>query len=311
VNFGSVVVGSSATRQIILLNQTNTTLVAPGPLVTGAGFVLTGQSPGGALVQPTSSVAFNVQFSPTADGVAGGLLALGDRTYPLTGTGVQPPLPQPLISLSLPQPDSAQQGAVAINLATPSQTSGTGTVTLTFLPAIPLADTVADPGIAFASSGQSATFTVSPGDTQGHFGAALTAPFQTGTTTGTLTITAQLGGNTVRQSVTILPAIVGVTAAQGLRSPGAIEVDLTGFDNTRSAGQLAFTFFDPAGNAIGSGAIPADGAAIFAAYFQSSAGGTFELKAVFPVVGDLSQITAFQAAVTNSAGSTTTSRISF
>jgi hypothetical protein len=88
-------------------------------------------------------------------------------------------------------------------------------------------------------------------------------------------------------------------------------VDLTGFDNTRTAGRLSFTFFDPTGNVIGSGPISADGTALFATYFQSSAGGTFELKAVFPVTGNFSQISEFQAAVTNSAGSATTTRLSF
>jgi hypothetical protein len=310
-NFGSVTLGAAATLQITLLNQTNSVLIAPGPIVTGAGFALSGPSPGGAPVQPTASVGFAVQFTPTASGLVTGQLAIGDRTYPLIGTGVAPALPQPQISLSLPQPDSAQQGTVAINLATPSQTSGTGTVTLTFLPTIPLADSVADPGIAFASSGQSATFTVSPGDTQGHFSTGLTAPFQTGTTAGTLTVTAQLGGTATQQSVTILPAVVGVTAARGVLSTGSIEVDLTGFDNTRTAGALSFTFFDPSGKALGSGPISADGTSLFASYFKSSAGGTFELKAVFPVAGDFSQISEFQAAVTNSAGSATTTRISF
>jgi hypothetical protein len=311
VSFGAVALGSVATLHITLLNQTNAILSAPVPQVTGAGFALSGLPPGEAVVDPTGSVGFDVQFSPTADGVAGGLLAIGDRSYPLTGTGVEPALPQPRISLSLPRPGSAQQGTVAVNLAAASQTSGTGTVTLAFLPAPSLTGADADPGIAFASTGLSASFTVSPGDTVGHFGSGLTAPFQTGTTAGTLTITAQLGGDSDQQSVAILPAVVGVTAAQGLRSAGAIEVDLTGFDNTRSAGLLAFTFFDAAGNALAPGAIPADGTAIFAAYFQSSAGGTFALKAVFPVAGDTGQIAAFQAAVTNAAGAATTPRTSF
>jgi hypothetical protein len=311
VSFGSVTLGSAATVRITLLNQTNAILTAPGPLVSGAGFALSGPSPAGTVVDPTQSVAFAVQFSPTAAGAANGLLTIGQTSYALAGTGLAPALPRPQISLSLPQPDSDQQGTVAINLASASPVSGTGTVTLTFVPAIPATDTVADPGIAFASGGQSVTFTVSSGDTQGHFGTALTAPFQTGTTAGTLTVAAQLGGNTAQQSVAILPAVVGVTAAKGVLSTGTIEVDLTGFDNTRSAGQLSFTFYDPSGNVIGPGAISADGTAIFASYFKTSAGGTFELKAVFPVVGNFSQIAEFQAAVTNSAGSATTTRISF
>jgi len=311
LSFGSVTLGSAATLSITLLNQTDASLIAPGPLVSGPGFALSGPSPAGTVVNPTQSVGFAVQFSPTATGAANGLLTIGQTSYALTGTGVAPALPQPQISLSLPQPDSAQQGAVAVNLASTSLASGTGIVTLTFLPSIPATDTVADPGIAFASGGQSVNFTVSSGDTQGHFGTALTAPFQTGTTAGTLTVTAQLGGNTAQQTVTILPAVVGVTAAQGVLSPGAIEVDLTGFDNTRSAGQLSFTFYDPSGKVIGPGAISADGTALFAAYFQTSAGGTFKLKAVFPAAGNFSQIAEFQAAVTNSAGSATTTRISF
>jgi hypothetical protein len=309
VDFGQVERGAVATHHVLLVNQTSAALTAPGPLVSGADFSLSGPSPGGMLVPSTASVGFDIQFSPTVDGVLAGMLSIGDRTYSLTGTGVEPPLPQPRISLSLPQPGSAQEGSVAVNLASAAQSSGAGTVTMTFLPAPHSA--AADPGIAFASGGQSAAFTVSAGDTQGHFGAQLTAPFQTGTTAGTLTITAQLGSNSDQQSITILPAVVGVTAAQGVRSPGAIEVDLTGFDNTRTAGPLAFTFYDANGNAIGLGAIQADGSASFAQYFQNAAGGTFALKAVFPVVGDATQIKAFQAVVTNSAGAATTARTSF
>ena len=311
VDFGAVSLGATATRHVTMLNQTSVALTAPGPLVTGPGFALSGPSPGGTPVAPTGSVAFDIQFDPTAAGAATGAVSIGARTYALTGTGVVAPLPNPRISLVPPPPGSAQQGAVAVNLDAPSLTAGSGTVTLTFLPAPPLPGATVDAGIAFASGGQSATFTVSPGDTQGHFGAGVTAPFQTGTTAGAVTLTAQLGGNTDEQSIIVLPAPVGVTAVQGVRSPGTIEVDLTGFDNTRTAGPLAFTFFDAAGKAMGTGAILADGTASFAAYFQNAAGGAFALQAVFPVVGDTTQIAAFEAAVTNSAGAATTARVNF
>ena len=310
VDFGSVPQGSTATRHIILLNQTSATLLAPGPLVSGTGFSLSGPSPGGTLVLPAASVTFDIQFSPTADGVAAGALAIGSRSYALTGTGTDPPFPQPHITLALAQPDSAQQGTVTVNLAAASQTSGSGTVTLTFVPAASISGAATDAGIAFASGGQTATFTVSAGATQGQFGTALTLPFQTGTTAGTLTVTAQVGSNSDRQSIAILPAEVGVTGAQGVRSTSAVEVDLTGFDNTRTAGALSFTFYDTEGNAIAP-AIQADGSASFASYFQNAAGGTFELKAVFPVLGNTSQIKSFQAVVTNSAGAATTARTSF
>lgn len=309
VDFGSVPVGQSPTIEILVLNQTSVALTAPGVTVAGSGFSLSGQSPGGIAVKPSASIAFEIQFSPTAAGAATGTLTIGGQRYSLTGSGLVVPFPEPQIVLTLPQQDSAQQGAVAVNLSAPSQISGTGTATLTFLPnaSIPSA---ADPGIAFASGGQSTTFTVFIGATHGAFGGALTMPFQTGTTAGTLTVTVQLGANTVQQSITILPAVVGVTAAQGVRSAGSVEVDLTGFDNTRTAGTLSFTFYDAAGNAIAA-PVQANGSSSFASYFQSSAGGTFELKAVFPVLGDISQIAAFQAAVTNVAGTSTTVRTNF
>jgi hypothetical protein len=310
VDFGSVARGSLATQTVVMLNQTTVSLIAPAPVPAGVGFTLGGPSPGGTLVAPAGSVSFIVQFAPQADGTAAGLLTVGGRTYALTGTGVEPPLPKPKISVALAQPGSAQQGTVTVNLDAPSETSGTGTVTLSFVSALPLG-AATDPGIQFASSGQSAAFTVSPGDTQGNFGTAVTAPFQTGTTEGVLTVTAQLGGVSDRQSIAILPAAVGLTAAQAVRSAGAIEVDLTGYDNTRTAGPLAFTFYDASGRVIGPGAIAADGTATFAAYFQTSAGGTFTLTAIFPVTGATSQVTAFQAMMTNSAGSTTTARTNF
>ena len=102
-----------------------------------------------------------------------------------------------------------------------------------------------------------------------------------------------------------------MTAAQALRSPGSVEVDLTGFDNTRSAGVLSFTFYDASGNAIAPGAIRADSTAGFASYFQGATGGTFLLKAVFPVNGDPNQVKSFDAAVTNSSGTATTARTVF
>jgi len=82
VDFGSVARGAVATAHIVMLNQTGVTLVSPGPLVSGAGFALSGPSPGGALVAPMASVAFDVLFAPATDGVSGGLLTIGVRPCP-------------------------------------------------------------------------------------------------------------------------------------------------------------------------------------------------------------------------------------
>ena len=307
IDFGTLVLGASSSRDIVLLNQTHTPLIAPVPSVSGAGFSLVVSTAGGTLVPPGGSVTFQIQFAPAADGVLAGTLSLDSRAYSLTGTGVDPPLPQPRISITLPRAESAEQGTVAIHLSAAAQSGGAGTVTLGF---VPIANAPADPAIAFASGGQSAAFTVGAGDTEGHFGSGLAMPFQTGTTAGTLTVSVQLGANTDQQSIAIAPAAVGFDAARGTRLAGSVEIDLTGFDNTRSAGALSFTFFDASGNPIGA-PVPADGSDAFASYYRNSAGGAFALKAVFPVVGNASQIAAFQAVLTNSAGTAATLRVNF
>jgi hypothetical protein len=309
VDFGSVERGSSTVRHFAVANQTAVVLTAPAIAVSTGDFALSGAAPGGLAIQPGQTADFYVQFSPTATGTRTGSLVIGDSTYALTGTGVEPPLPKPRLSISLPQALSAQQGAVTVTLDATSRTSGSGTLTLDFQPG---PGAKADAAIAFASGGRTATFTVAPGDTQGHFGDQLTAPFQTGTTAGALVFTVQLGGVTDQQTIAILPASVGITLVQGMRSAAGVEVRVTGFDNTRTAGALTFTFFDAAGNAVAPGAIHSDATANFASYFQNSdLGGVFLLRAVFPVTGDPSQVGAFQVQFANSAGTAQTARTAF
>ena len=309
VDFGSVVLGVSLARHFALANQTAVVLTVPAITVPASDFALSGGAPSGLAVPPGHTADFYVQFAPTATGARTGSLVIGNTTYALIGTGVQPPLPNPVLSIDLPQALSAQQGAVTVTLDAASRTSGSGTLTLVFQPAPGLTD---DAAIVFVSGGRTAAFTVSPGDTQGYFGAQLTAIFQTGATAGALTFTVQLGGVTAQQTIAILPTTVGITSVQGVRSTAGIQVQVTGFDNTHSAGPLTFTFFDAAGNAIAPGAISANATASFSSYFQNSGmGGVFLLTAVFPVTGNPSQIGAFQVQIANSAGTAQTARTVF
>ena len=298
IDFGPAVRGTSTPFQITVENHTALELAMPPIAVHGNGFSLHGPSPAGDLLQPLQSDNFDLLFAPPAAGPYSGTLTAGDRTFALAGVGIDPPLPKPLLSLDLPQPISGQQGTVRVALDAASQVAGSGTLTLDFQGA-------ADPAVAFAAGGRSISFAVAPGDTQ-----AIAAPFQTGTTAGALVFTATLGGATARQTIAIAPAPVAISAAEASRTAGGLTVQLTGFDNTRTAGALAFTFFDRAGNAIPPAPIPAT--ADFPAFFQTSdLGGLFLLNAVFPVNGDASQIVAFQVQLTNSAGSSTTARTSF
>jgi hypothetical protein len=299
VDFGSVVRGSGAQRRITIRNETPLALTIPAISVQGAAFALLGTAPSGQALQPLQGGEFTIMFTPRTTGALRGSLTLGDRSYPLLGTGIDPPLPKPTVSLDLKQAASAQQGALIVRFDAPAQTGGAGIATLEF-------HGPTDVAIAFASGGRSATFPIAEGDVQA------VLPFQTGTTAGVLTFTAQIGGSSDQQSVTIAPVPPGIATAQGVRSAGTVEVRITGFDNTRSLGTLSFTFYDATGNPIAPGAIRADAAADFARYFADSGlGGVFLVRAVFPVTGDATLVVSCEATLTNSAGTAKTPRTSF
>ncbi len=303
VDFGSVELGAAVSRHFVIANQTGVALGIPAISVAGAGFSLAGIAPSGGVLQPQQTSGFDVQYQPTVAGASTGSLLIGGRAYTLTGTGAAIALPTPSLQVVPAQPRSGQQGTLTVTFDAPARTSGTGNVALEFQPQ-PAGAT--DPAIQFAAGGQNVSFPVSPGDTQASF------PFQTGTTAGTLSFTVTLGANSDRKTIAIAPDAVNLTASQGVRSAGTVEVRLTGFDNTRSVSRLTYTFFDTSGNAIAPGALPVDSSADFARFFQSSdAGGNFQLRAVFPVTGDSSKIAAFEAQIVNSAGTAGTSRVTF
>jgi hypothetical protein len=298
-DFGSVVSGSSVQRTFTVANVTAQVLIVPAISVRGAGFALVDIPPSGQALAPQQSGTFTVVFTPRATGQSQGTLVFGDRSYTLVGAGADPPLPKPFITVDLKQVASAQQGTVVIRFDTPARSSGNGTLTLDFRGP-------ADSTVGFASGGRTAGFTVAPGDTQ------VAIPFQTGTTAGTLVFTALLGGATDQLSVVVPNAPPGISGTQGQRAPSSIEVDVTGFDNTRTLGNLTFTFYDSSGSVLTPGSIQADASANFGKYFAASdLGGSFVMRALFPVTGDTSRITACDVTLTNSAGFTKAPRISF
>jgi hypothetical protein len=297
LDFGSVVAGQSSERRIIILNETALLLTVPAISLQGADFVLRETAPSGQTLGPRQGGEFTIVFKPQNTGARQGSLALGDRNYPLSGTGVGPPLPKPSVSVDLKQAASAQQGALIVRFDAPAQTTGVGTASMDFSGA-------PDPAIVFASGGRSVTFPIAQGDT------STVLPFQT--TAGVFTFAVQIGDSTDRQSVTIGAVPPQITAIQGLRTTGGLEIRVTGFDNTRSLGPLTFTFYDVAGAPIAPGTLRADASGDFASYFNgSSLGGVFLLRAVFPVNGNASGVVSCEATLANSAGTAKTQRSFF
>jgi hypothetical protein len=300
IDFGSVEAGSTVSRRVTVTNLTASPLPLPIPSVTGDAFFLP-SPPVPMLMSPAQSTEFEIVFRPTGAGAWSGSLQIDDRAYSLTGMSLALPVPRPTLAINLPDPQSARDGSIAISFDAPSRSAGSGSITLDFTP---LAKGASDPAIQLGIVGRWLPFTIAPGDT-----ALPAVNFQTGTTAGTIGFTVELGGVTDRKTVVIPAAPVAILSAQATRIAGAIDVRITAFDNTRTAGAVTFTFFDSTGATY---AIPLDYTADFASYFAiSDAGGAFLLHSVFPVSGDAAKITEFAVQMTNAAGSATTGRVKF
>ncbi|PYT32993.1 MAG: hypothetical protein DMG58_08950, partial [Acidobacteria bacterium] len=92
-------------------------------------------------------------------------------------------------------------------------------------------------------------------------------------------------------TLTIPPAIVGLDATQAQRTSAGLDLRVTGFDNTRTASKITFTFFDQGGTTLSPGAITVDGFAAFQQFFAASdLGGVFALHAFISVMGNPAQV---------------------
>ena len=188
---------------------------------------------------------------------------------------------------------------------------GTGDLRMEFQPAVPTGPD--DPAIQFVETGARAiAFSAAEGDTHGRFGEPADTILQTGTTAGTLLLTARMGATTETLSLIIPAAAVGLDSVRATRTGTGVDVSISGFDNTRTASQIAFTFFDASSAPVGAGAIRVDAGGDFRRYFESTAaGGAFQVRASFPIAGNASQVSAVEVEVTNSAGVARSERIRF
>ncbi len=310
VNFGSVAVGSKQTQGFLLSNAGSASITVGTLTVSGAAFTGPIGLSAPVQLQPGQTATFQVTFTPQSGTLAQGVLTVDSRTFNLTGQGLAAPLPSATINFASTVGGSAQQNSVSISLASASQVSGTGTLTLSFQPSV--SGVTDDPAVQFLSGPlRMATVTIAPGDTTAEIGGQPSIAFQTGTTAGTITFTLTLENNTPQQvTLTILPAQITLASFTAVRQLGAINVAFSGFDNTYSASQLQFTFYDLKGVALAQGPISVSATTQFHQYFATTqAGGSFALLAAFPVSGDTTQVGYVMAELTNSAGTVTAQQI--
>lgn len=310
VNFGNVVINQTKTLSFLLSNSYSSTLTVNSVTVSGVGFSEAAGASFPLQIGPGQSATFQVTFAPVTGTGYQGTLTIDGQAFALQGQGLDPPLPGASLVLASTVGASAQQNSLSIPLSSASQINGSGTLAMSFQSSV--AGVSDDPTIGFLSGAlRQASVTIAPGASSAMIDGQQSIAFQTGTTAGTIAFTLTLeNGATEEVSLTIPPSPVILDSESAVRELGSIQVSLSGFDNTYSASQLAFTFYDINGNALPQGAIDVNAASDFQNYFSSGqAGGAFSLLATFQVTGNTDEIGYVTAQITNSLGVTAAQQI--
>jgi hypothetical protein len=270
--------------------------------VTGAAFQISTASKAPFTIPAGGAITFAVNFTPSAAASYTGSLAIETRTYVLTGAGFNAPLPTPLLEFDSGSAQSGQQRSLTMRLPTAASSSASGNVNLVFVPNTTVVTN--DTTVMFLATGtRSLPFSVTQGSTLISIGGQTSATFQTGTTAGQIRFTLS-GISTVGDATTTLTipaAPVSIDTATATRRSGDLDIQLTGFDNTYSAGVMTFTFSDISGHALPP--IHADFTQDFRTFFtKTQAGSMFQVRVSFPVTGDPSGIGSVDVQLSNSSG---------
>ncbi len=300
--FGRAEGGSSIYLRFRIENPSSDVLTARSVVVSGGPFRLDGAPATPITLNPREMVVFGVYFEPLTAGIYLGQLAVDERTFVLDGVGLHPPFPAPELNFDRQTYRSGQQGRISVRLAGASAFSGTGEVGIAFQPAIEGATD--DPAVQFLlNSSRSVPLSVKAGESAALFGGNSEAVFQTGTTAGLIVFTVRLGTHVKEATVTLPPEPVAIDSGRYNRIATGIELKIAGFDNSQSASQVAFQFFDVKGRPLASEPIRVTVEKPFREYFRNNrVGGMFSLLASFPVAGDPSLLGSVDVELTNQVG---------
>lgn len=312
IDLGKITLGQSNNCTLALRNSNAVAVTLSVLALTGSGFQIVQGLRIPLILLPGETAAFIVNFAPPAASAYTGMLTVGSRVFPLTGTGLNPPLPAPILEIDPGAVSSGQQRTLTMRLPGKSPVAASGSVNLSFQPD----GALTDPGVMFLATGaRSISFGIQPGDTQILLGGQPGALFQTGTSSGKLRFTISANVNLAGDPTVVLtipPAPVAIDTATATQRLGNLDINIRGFDNTYSAGGMAFTFYDLAGGVVAPGKISADFAADFRNYFtQTQSGSAFLMRVTFPVTGDAAQIGGVDVQMANAAGTAVVQRLVF
>jgi hypothetical protein len=315
IQFGSLQNGTVHLCNLSVQNSNAQPLVISKISVTGA-FQGSNIQTLPVTLAPGQATTFVIQVTPSCGTTAiQGALVVNTRSYPITGSGLDPLLPKPSITFDAQTFASGEQHALTMTLPSPAVCAVNGLVNLTFVPKVNGAVSD-DAAVEFlAGSTRTLPFRTSANSTQVSINGQSSAMFQTGTTAGKITFTlsqAQINGDPTT-SVVIPPATISLEGATASNQrTGELDVAVEAYDNTYSAGSMSFTFFDSSGKMIGS-PMNADFTSQFKSYFvqQQNTGSAFLMRVSFPVGGNQALVGTVMATLTNAAGQVQTGSLTF
>lgn len=196
--------------------------------------------------------------------------------------------PVPTLTISgLPNTTtSAQQVPFGVTLSSSYSKPVKGQVALSFQPVASAARD--DPSIQFSTGGRSVSFNIPAGTTHAVF-SSNTMALQTGTVAGTisLSLSSDLPGGNIGQSVTVAVAPPVITSASVVSTSSGFQVAIAGFSNSRELTSASFHFTGKSGQAVQTSDLTVNLASAAGQWYLSSSstafGGQFLLTVPFSV----------------------------
>lgn len=330
IAFAAVNIGSQGLCNFTLTNPNSFGITVSSIAVSGDPAFSVGQAPQlPVTLAANSSTSFTLVIKPVC-GQANysGTLTITSSYYSnsfgVRGNGLTPPLPTPSLVFDSQTFSSAQQHTVSMTLPSAAACGANGYLNLAFTPASSQPN---DTTIVFMSgSTRTLPFTVAPGSSQVLINGGASATFATGSTAGTISFSLSgvtAAGNLPNPTFMIAPAAIVIDSATASnQAPGQLNITVVGYDNTYSAGQMTFTFFDGNNQAVGQ-PVSANFTSNFQGFYAGQQmGSTFLMQVSFPVLGSCvpaanttcqpnQVIASVQATFTNSAGQTQTGTLTF
>lgn len=318
-NRGTIAVPNTAVgaRRSIFITVTNTgNLPATVSSFSAAGPVFTTPTLPALPVAlaPGASQRFEVRFAPVSIGAVTAALAVNDQIFTLVGSG-DPPAALPAVTISgvSAQTDPLQQPSATVQLASTYPADLRGMLTLAFL-----SDSFADdPAIQFANGTRTVNFLIPANTTQAIFDQlGRAAPFQTGTVSGRVVLSATFTVGTVDLTPTSAPNLSTIippgppqlsSVRLGNQSTNTIQLLISGYATSRSVTQLALQFTGAAGTNLQTSQQTIDVASAFTNFYTDPSsrqfGSQFTLTLTLTINGDPNALQTISVTASNARGS--------